>query len=120
MFLAVCVLNTVGLLLAKFIGKAPQIGLRRALGATRGAIFGQHLIEVGVVGLAGGVLGLLLAWVGLRGVQTMLEESERYAHLDLNMLVVGLAIALVASFAAGLYPTWRVCRMSPAPFLKTQ
>jgi putative ABC transport system permease protein len=56
----------------------------------------------------------------LRGVQTMLEESERYAHLDLNMLVVGLAIALVASFAAGLYPTWRVCRMSPAPFLKTQ
>jgi putative ABC transport system permease protein len=120
MFLAVCVLNTVGLLLAKFIGKAPQIGLRRALGATRGAIFGQHLIEVGVVGLAGGLLGLALAWVGLRGVQTMLEESERYAHLDLNMLVVGLAIALVASFAAGLYPTWRVCRMSPAPFLKTQ
>ena len=94
MFLAVCVLNTVGLLLAKFIGKAPQIGLRRALGATRTAIFGQHLIEVGVVGLAGGVLGLVLAWVGLRGVQTMLEESDRYAHLDVNMLVAGLALLL--------------------------
>jgi putative ABC transport system permease protein len=120
MFLAVCVLNTVGLLLAKFIGKAPQIGLRRALGATRGAIFGQHLIEVAVVGIAGGVLGLILAWLGLQGVQAMLDESDRYAHLDLNMLVVGLVIALVASLTAGMYPTWRVCRMSPAPFLKTQ
>ena len=113
-------LNTVGLLLAKFIGKAPQIGLRRALGATRSAIFGQHLMEVAVVGLAGGVLGLALAWLGLRGVQAMLEEADRYAHLDFNMLGAGLAIALLASFIAGLYPTWRVCRMSPAPFLKTQ
>jgi putative ABC transport system permease protein len=120
MFLAVCVLNTVGLLLAKFVGKAPQIGLRRALGATRRTIFGQHLIEVAVVGLAGGLLGLALAWVGLRGVQSMLEEGERYAHLDFNMLVLGLLIALGASFTAGLYPTWRVCQMSPAPFLKTQ
>jgi putative ABC transport system permease protein len=120
MFLAVCVLNTVGLLLAKFVGKAPQIGLRRALGATRRTIFGQHLIEVAVVGLAGGVVGLGLAWVGLRGVQSMLEEGERYAHLDFNMLILGLLIALGASFAAGLYPTWRVCQMSPAPFLKTQ
>jgi putative ABC transport system permease protein len=119
-FLVVCVLNTVGLLLAKFIGKAPQIGLRRALGATRSAIFGQHLMEVAVVGFAGGVLGLALAWAGLRGVQAMLEDSERYAHLDFNMLGTGLAIALLASFAAGLYPTWRVCRMAPAPFLKTQ
>jgi putative ABC transport system permease protein len=119
-FLIVCVLNTVGLLLAKFIGKAPQIGLRRALGATRRAIFGQHLIEVAVVGLAGGLLGLGLAWLGLRGVQSLLEGADRYAHLDFNMLAAGLAIALAASFAAGLYPTWRVCRMSPAPFLKTQ
>jgi putative ABC transport system permease protein len=50
----------------------------------------------------------------------MLEESDRYAHLDVNMLIVGLIIALGASLIAGLYPTWRVCRMSPAPFLKTQ
>jgi putative ABC transport system permease protein len=120
MFLFVCVLNTVGLLLAKFVGKAPQIGLRRALGATRSDIFSQHLIEVGVIGVGGGLLGLLLAWIGLRGVQGMLEESDRYAHLDVNMLIVGLIIALGASLIAGLYPTWRVCRMSPAPFLKTQ
>jgi putative ABC transport system permease protein len=120
MFLLVCALNTVGLLLAKFVGKAPQIGLRRALGATRTDIFSQHLIEVGVIGVAGGALGLLLAWIGLRGVQTMLEEADRYAHLDINMLIAGLLIALGASLVAGLYPTWRVCRMSPAPFLKTQ
>ena len=67
-------------------------------------------------------LGLALAWLGLLGVQALLEELRaRYAHLDFNMLGAGLAIALARELRGrALYPTWRVCRMSPAPFLKTQ
>ena len=48
-FLAVCLLNTVGLLLAKFLNNAPVTGVRRALGASRRDIFMQHLVEVGVI-----------------------------------------------------------------------
>ena len=52
MFLAVCLLNMIGLLLAKFLGAAPLVGLRRALGASKATIFRQHLVEVGVIGSA--------------------------------------------------------------------
>ena len=45
-FLAVCLVNTVGLLLAKFLNAAPIAGVRRALGASRRDIFWQHLTEV--------------------------------------------------------------------------
>ncbi|MEJ2132505.1 MAG: FtsX-like permease family protein, partial [Gammaproteobacteria bacterium] len=65
MFLAVCLLNTLGLLLAKFLGKAPEIGLRRALGASKRKLFTQYLVESGCIGVAGGAAGLVIAWGGL-------------------------------------------------------
>jgi len=64
-FLAVCLINTVGLLLAKFLNAAPVAGVRRALGASRADIFWQHLTEAGIVSLAGGIAGALLGFGGL-------------------------------------------------------
>ena len=64
-FLGVCVLNTLGLMLAKFLSAAPISGLRRALGATRADVIRQHLIEVIVVGLLGGAAGLAVTLGGL-------------------------------------------------------
>src|SRR5690606_29639900 len=66
-FFAICLVNTIGLLLAKFLRRAGEIGVRRALGATRREIYAQYLIEAGTVGLAGGLLGLLLTAVGMSG-----------------------------------------------------
>ena len=60
LFLGVCLVNVVGLLLAKFLNAAPLTGLRRALGASRRDIVRQHMTEVLLIGLAGGLLGLLL------------------------------------------------------------
>ena len=64
-FLAVCLVNTVGLLLAKFLNAAPIAGVRRALGASRRDIFWQHLTESGVVALAGGIVGGMLGVAGI-------------------------------------------------------
>src|SRR5436305_6788104 len=52
-FLLVCLVNTVGLLLAKCLRRSPEIGVRRALGASRREIFVQFLVEAGVIGVAG-------------------------------------------------------------------
>ena len=49
-FLVVCLVNTVGLMLAKFLRRAGELGVRRALGASKREIFKQLLIEAGVVG----------------------------------------------------------------------
>jgi putative ABC transport system permease protein len=124
LFLAVCLVNVVGLLLAKFLNGAALTGLRRALGASRGDILRQHLAEVLIVGLAGGALGLLLAWGGLAGIRAIYagnhDTYESLTRMDLTVVLVTLGLSLVAGLAAGIYPAWRIGRTAPAVYLKSQ
>lgn len=119
-FLAVCLINTVGLLLAKFMRKSAEIGLRRALGASKRTLFAQHILESGVVGVSGGVIGLGLTLLGLVVVRALYSEYGTVAHLDWAMTFTAIALAIVSSMLAGLYPTWRACQIAPAAQLKTQ
>lgn len=120
LFLAVCLLNIVGLLLAKFLGKSAEIALRRAVGATRWQIVQKHLVEVGLIGLLGGALGLLLAFGGLRGVKALYGGYDHLVQLDGRLLLIAVGLALLSSLAAGLYPAWRAVQLAPAGLLKTQ
>ena len=117
-FLVVCLVNTIGLLLAKFTRKSGEIGLRRALGASKRDVFTQFLIESGVVGLSGGVLGLLMTGLGLIAVRALYEEYKTVAQLDWSMIGVTIVLAVVSALLAGLYPTWRACSVQPAAQLK--
>jgi putative ABC transport system permease protein len=119
-FLLVCLLNTVGLLLAKFMRRSGEIGVRRALGASRRAVFAQYLVEAGVVGIAGGILGLGLALLGLWAVRQQPAGYAELAHLDATMLAATLALAVFASLLAGLLPAWRAGQVAPAIQLKSQ
>ena len=124
LFLGVCLVNVVGLLLAKFLNAAPLTGLRRALGASRRDIVRQHLAEVVLIGLGGGVLGLLLAVAGLAGIRAIFtgnhDSYERLTAIDPTVVLVTLGLSLVAGLVAGLYPAWRIGRTAPAVYLKTQ
>lgn len=119
-FLLVCLLNTVGLLLAKFLRRSGEIGVRRALGAPRIEIFKQCLVEAGTIGLAGGILGLGLSLLGLWAVRHQPVSYARLAHLDASMLLITFFIAIVASLLAGLLPAWRAMQVAPAIQLKSQ
>jgi putative ABC transport system permease protein len=120
LFLLVCVVNTVGLLMAKFLGKSGEIALRRAMGASQGTVFRQNLVEVAFIGVLGGVLGFGLAWLGLRAVEQLYHGYKHLVHLDPVMLLTAVSLAILAAILAGLYPVWRVSRQAPAGLLKTQ
>jgi putative ABC transport system permease protein len=119
-FLLVCLINTIGLLLAKFSARSGEIGVRRALGATRSAIFQQYLIEAGVIGLAGGAVGLGLTFAALWQIGKQSDQAAMVAHMDGAMFGATFALAVVASLLAGLLPTWRACKVQPALQLKSQ
>jgi putative ABC transport system permease protein len=132
-FLAVCLLNTVGILLAKFLNGAAIAGVRRALGASRRQIFLQHLIEVGALAVVSAVLGLGLGALGLWGVHALYVTNDvvdtvtnsqggyqELTHFDTTSVLWAVLLALVSALAAGLYPAWRIGRVSPAVYLKSQ
>lgn len=119
-FLLVCLVNTVGLLLAKFLRRSGEIGVRRALGASRRAVFAQCLVEAGTVGLAGGILGLGLSLLGLWAVRQQPSSYAELAHLNLGMLLTTFVLAVAASLLAGLLPAWRAMQVAPAIQLKSQ
>ena len=122
MLLAVCLLNTIGLLLSKFLSKSGEIGVRQALGANKASLFIQHVIEAGFIGMLGGVLGLGVAALGLRGIKVMLGDLMVTDWIQLNTTVVAVTItlAICSTIVAGLYPIWRACSISPSAHLKTQ
>jgi putative ABC transport system permease protein len=126
-FLAVCLVNTVGLLLAKFLNSAGFAGVRRALGATQQDIFRQHLVEVSALASAGALLGLVLGALGLWGVRVLYSNSpgqrggyEQLAQFDVASIFWVALLAVGAALAAGLYPAWRIGRLEPASYLKKQ
>ncbi|KRE88600.1 ABC transporter ATP-binding protein [Frateuria sp. Soil773] len=118
-FLLVCLVNTVGLMLAKFLRRSAELGVRRALGASRRSVFAQLLVEAGTVGLVGGLGGLLLAVAGLWLVRRQPVNYAALAHLDLPMLATTFLLAVGATLLAGLLPAWRACQVTPALQLKS-
>jgi len=119
-FLLVCLTNAVGLLLAKCLRRSGEIGVRRALGARQSSIFMQFLVEAGSLGLVGGLLGLVLTWIGLWIVRQNPSPYAALAQLDWQMLATTLGLSLLASLIAGLLPAWRACQVTPALQLKVQ
>jgi putative ABC transport system permease protein len=126
-FLAICLLNTVGMLLAKFLKSAPGVGIRRALGATRGQIFWQYLTEAALLAAAGAALGLVLGALGLQGVHTLYAMGsigpggyQELTHVRWGSVLWALMLALVATLGAGFYPAWRLARLPPASYLKSE
>jgi putative ABC transport system permease protein len=118
-FLLVCLLNAMGLMLAKIVGGARDIAVRRALGARRLAVLAQCIVETGVVGFLGGLVGLGLTALSLFGLRQLLsQQGQALLHLDAMDVALTVLLAVVATILAGLYPTWRAMSTPPAPQLK--
>jgi putative ABC transport system permease protein len=118
--LIVCLVNTIGLMLAKFMRRSGEIGIRRALGATRSAIYAQFLTEGALIGAMGGLLGLALTALGMFWLRLRFPENWAVlTQLDMSVLVLTVTVGLGATFVAALYPAFRAARVQPAWQLKS-
>ena len=119
LYLFVCIINLVGMLLGKYLGRIQEISIRRALGAPRLAIFQQHIIEVSCLGILGGLVGLIISQVVLGVIRARFSLAEELFALDGYLLLVAIIIATLAGVIAGVIPAWRACNAPPAEYLNT-
>lgn len=126
-FLASCIITTAGILLAKFLKSSPISGIRRALGASRLQIFLQHLVEVCLLCICGATFGIALSGLGLWALSLLFRIDptnvggyQALIHLDMASIGYAVALAVLTTLAAGIYPAWRICTAPLAVYLKGQ
>ena len=120
-FLFVCLMNAMGLMLARIIGRTQDLSVRRALGASRTAIMGQCLVETTVIGVLGAIIGLLLTILGLLAMRAALaDDFAALTYLNAKTIGIEVSLAIAATIGAGLYPTWRAAHVEPALQLKAE
>jgi predicted permease len=115
MVLLIGCVNIAGLLLARSGARAREVATRMALGASRGAIVGQLLLESALLALAGGVAGIglggfVLDWLKKLGA----DKNELWHPIELNaqVLLWMMALALATSLAFGLAPALQTTRLN--------
>ncbi len=102
--------NVASLLLARAVSRERELAMRVALGAGRGRLARQCLTESAVLGLSGGVLGVLLAAVGIRPFVAFWPGSLPRAGevlLDWHVLLVAVSVSLLSGLLFGLAPALR-------------
>ncbi len=121
LLLIACV-NVANLFLARARDRSREMAIRLALGATRGELVRQLLVESVVVSLAAGAVGIIIAWVAIRlanGI-TLPMDIDFQPDLRLSPMVLGFAftIALVTGILFGLVPALQATSPSLVPALK--
>jgi putative ABC transport system permease protein len=111
--------NVAGLLAAKFMRRSAEVGVRRALGASRRAIVLQHLIEASAVCVLGGVLAWPLTLLGLTLLRMQDQGFTDLAHMDTAMFGALFVLALLVGVLVGLLPSWRVSLVQPGLQIKS-
>jgi putative ABC transport system permease protein len=114
--LLVGAIGVANIMIISVLERRQEIGLRRALGATRGQIRAQFLAEAIMLSLAGGATGVIL---GAAAVTAYARTHAEAVVIPLEAWVGGLAGAIVIGALAGLLPAIRAARMSPTEALWT-
>jgi predicted permease len=113
--------NVANILLARSTGRAQEFGIRTALGATRGRMTRQLLVESFVLAIAGGALGFLFAsWSTRAALATLPQTLPRanYVRLDVHVLAFTLLVSVAAAALFGLAPILQISIRSVQTILK--
>ena len=116
--------NVANLLLARGTSRQKEVAVRAALGATRGRLFSQFLIESLVLALIGGALGIFLAGVIVDAIELVMPPvgtmipSEANIRISIPVLFFTIGVTTVAGFLFGTAPAWQATRVDLNEVLK--
>ncbi len=108
-------MGVIGIMLISVTERTREIGIRKAVGATRREILWQFLVEAGVLTLLGGASGMLL---GALAAEAVAAVTPIPAAIPLWSVVTALAMAVLTGMLFGLLPAIRASRLEPVDALR--
>jgi putative ABC transport system permease protein len=93
-----------------------EIGVRRSVGAARGDIIMQFLLEASLVSLAGGISGVLIGWAGMQLVTRLMHLPS---ILIWQPFAMSILVSIVVGVVFGIYPAWTASKVDPIRALRS-
>jgi putative ABC transport system permease protein len=119
--LLIACINVTNLLLAHAAGRRREMALRAAIGAGRGKLMRQVIVETTVMAFAGGAMGVVIAWWGVQLLATQMPAAVRpdgSIVFSVPIMFFTAAACVCSGLLAGLLPAWQAVQDAPAETLK--
>jgi len=110
-------IGVMNIMLVSVTERIREIGLRKALGATPAVIRQQFLVEASLLGLAGGIVGVLIGYVGSFVLPSLIDQP---VSLSVLATVAALGTSLALGIGFGVYPAGRAARLTPIDALRSE
>jgi len=109
-------IGIMNIMLVAVTERTREIGVRMAMGAQRGDVMRQFLVEASIVSLLGGALGVLMGW----GLATMIQNATRVMETITTGWAIAMALAMATGVGiiSGIYPAWKASRLDPVEALR--
>ncbi len=108
-------IGIMNIMLVSVTERTREIGLRKALGATRSAVLRQFLVESALVGLLGGVIGIAVGAVSAIVLGRVMNTT---VQVNVSAVWIAFVVSLVVGIGFGIYPAFRAARLSPINALR--
>ena len=108
---AIVIMN---IMLVSVTERTKEIGIRKSLGARRGDILKQFLVEAATLSAIGGIIGVILAWIAGRILTAVFYPT----YLTIAAVIMAVSVSGVIGVLAGIFPAWRAARLDPIEALR--
>ena len=106
-------IGIMNIMLVTVTERTREIGIRKAIGASRGTILSQFLMEAVVLCMLGCGLGIFFSWGILQTVTTVVSSLNMTFALDMGVVLIAVAFCFVIGVVFGLYPANKAAKMKP-------
>jgi len=118
LFMLLPAINLVNMNISRIFERVPEIGVRKAFGASTGHLVGQFIVENIVLAVLGGAIGFVLSLWALHLVNGSGLIPNADFHMNHRIFLYGLGLAVFFGVLSGAYPAWRMARLDPIEALR--
>ena len=118
LFMLLSAINLVNMNISRIFERVPEIGVRKAFGASTGHLVGQFIVENIVLAVLGGAIGFLLSLWALQLINGSGLITNADFQVNPRIFLYGLGLSVFFGVLSGAYPAWRMARLDPVEALR--